>query len=338
MKLTFNLANKKLLKKILAISLPVFVVGASITTYIVKTNKDKDANLVNNPITITNGVRRQVYLLTKDNLLMPMTVTIEKQELLADEISNLVNLLKEDSKIVNENLRPILNKDCELKNVTIDDKTVILNFNEKFNYDSNNERRVVESLVWTCLQFDDLETLKIQVEDVDLSHMPINNTPLPVSLNKSIGINNHLMVGKTNQKSVNVFYEKLIGDTSYYIPVTIKVDNLENDYQEVVEGMSLKMPLYTSLLIPSTVSKIEVLKYNDLDENNNLNLTLSSKALYDEKTIDNKVFDYLVMNLMFNDNDIETVSITINDEIVGVNGYEEPIVEVSSIIYNEIKA
>ena len=58
----------------------------------------------------------------------------------------------------------------------------------------------------------------------------------------------------------------------------------------------------------------------------------------DEKTIDNKVFDYLVMNLMFNDENIETVSATVNDEVLAVSGYDNSVVEVSSIIFNEIKA
>lgn len=337
MKLTLNIGNKKLLKKILAISLPVFVVGASITTYLVKTNKDKDSQIVNNNVTINNGVKRQVYLLTNDNLLMPVTITKEKQELLADEISDLVNLLKEDSNLVNENLNYVLTKDCTLKNVTIEDKLVTLNFNKEFNYDAKNERRVIESLVWTCLQFDEVDSLKIQIEDNDITHMPLNNTPIPVSLNKNIGINSHLMVGNTNQRSVNVFYEKTIDDNSYFIPVTVKVNDYENDYEEIVNGMNFEMPIYTSLSLPNVVSRIEVLEYNNLDDNNNLNLTLSSKALYDEKTIDNKVFDYLVMNLMFNDELIETVSITVNDEIINVNGYEKDVVEVSNVTFNEMK-
>ena len=89
--------------------------------------------------------------------------------------------------------------------------------------------------------------------------------------------------------------------------------------------------------VPSIVNRIEVLKYNSIDDNNNLNLELSSKALYDEKTIDSSVFDLLVMNLMFNDESIETVSISVNDEVLMVSGYEDNIVPVSNIYYNEIK-
>lgn len=337
MKFTFSLGNKKLLKKILAISLPVFVVGASITTYIVKTNKDRDSQIVNNNITVKNGVKRQVYLLTNDNLLMPVTITIEKEEQLTDEINKLVNLLKEDSELVNENFKPVLSKNCELQNVTIENKIVTLNFTNEFQYDVNNERRVIESLVWTCLQFDDVDSLKINVNDQELTHMPLNNTPLPVSMNKSIGINTHLMVGNTKQKSVNIFYEKNINENTYYVPVTVKVDDYLNDYQEIITGMNISLPIYTTLKTPNVVNRIEVLKYENLDENNNLNLTLSSKALYDEKTLDNKVFDCLAMNLMFNDENINSVSITVNDEVLNVNGYENSSIEVSTITFNEFK-
>ena len=101
--------------------------------------------------------------------------------------------------------------------------------------------------------------------------------------------------------------------------------------------MTYNLPLHTNLKIPSLVNRIEVLKYNEIDDNNNLNLELSSKALYDEKTIDSSVFDLLVMNLMFNDENIESVSVSVNDEVLMVSGYEENVVPVSSVTYNEIK-
>lgn len=337
MKLTINLANKKLLKKILAISLPALVIGASITTYLVKT-KDDDSKIVNNNIDINNGVKRQVYLLTEDNLLMPVTLTVEKKEQLTDEIVQLVNLLKEDSSLVNDNFKPVLSKECELKNVLVEDNVVTLNFNKEFeNYDQVKEKRIVESLVWTCLQFDELDTLKLQVEDKILNYMPLNNTPLNENLSKDIGINSHLVLGNTNQRSVNVFYERTIDDNSFYIPVTIKVEDKENDYQEVIDGMNFKLPIYSNLKTPSLLNKIEVLQYSELDENNNLNLTLSNKALYDENTLDSKVFDYLVMNLINNDENIQTVSFTVDNEVVSVNGYEENVIAVNSLTYNEIK-
>ena len=43
------------------------------------------------------------------------------------------------------------------------------------------------------------------------------------------------------------------------------------------------------------------------------------------------------MNLMFNDKNIETVSVRVNNEVLMVSGYEENTVPVSNITYNEIK-
>ena len=126
-------------------------------------------------------------------------------------------------------------------------------------------------------------------------------------------------------------------NNKYYVPVTVKVDDYENDYQEIIEGLNSKLPLYCNLKIPSIKNKIEVLKYSELDDTYNLNLELSNKALFDEKTVDNLVFDYLVMNLMFNDDNIKTVSVTVNNEIMQVSGYEDSSIQVSSVIYNEIK-
>ena len=336
MQFTLNISNKKLLKRILAISLPVLVVGASITTYLVKTNNN-DTPVINN-ITVTNGVKRQVYLINKNNLLTPLTVVIEKKDLLVDELKELVSLLKEESNLKNDNFNKVLNKECDLKNITLEDSTVTLNFNESFNnYDIKNEKRIVESLVWTCLQYDEITNVKLQVEDKNLTYMPLNNTPLPSLLNKDIGINSHIAIGDTTKETVNVFYETTIENDKYYVPVSIKVDDLDNNYEEIVKGMTYNLPLHTNLKIPSLVNRIEVLKYNEIDDNNNLNLELSSKALYDEKTIDSSVFDLLVMNLMFNDENIETVSVSVNDEVLMVSGYEENVVPVSSVTYNEIK-
>ena len=153
MKFNINLKNKKILKKVLAFALPFFVVGASITTYIIKTNNK--TNIVNNNIEIKNGIKRIVYLSSNDNLLTPITVTIEKEELLNDEIIKLVNLLKEDSKAIKGSFKGLLSKDCELNNVEINEDEVTLNFNENFNtYDEKIEKRIIESLVWTTLQYD----------------------------------------------------------------------------------------------------------------------------------------------------------------------------------------
>lgn len=336
MQFTLNISNKKLLKRILAISLPILVVGASITTYLVKTNNN-DTPVINNNV-ITNGVKRQVYLINKNNLLTPLTVVIEKKDIVIDELKELVSLLKEDSNLKNDNFNKVLNKECDIKNITLEDSTVTLNFNESFNnYDAKNEKRIVESLVWTCLQYDEITNVKLQVEDKDLTYMPLNNTPLPSLLNKDIGINNHLCIGDTTKETVNVFYETTIEDDKYYVPVSVKVDDLDNDHEEIIKGMTYSLPLYTNLKVPSLVNRIEVLKYNEIDDNNNLNLELSSKALYDEKTIDNSVFNLLVMNLMFNDENIETVSVSVNDEVLMVSGYEENTVPVSNITFNEIK-
>ena len=60
-----------------------------------------------------------MYLLTEDDLLMPVTLTLEKKEQLTDEIVELVNILKNDTETINKNLKPVLNENCELKNVTI---------------------------------------------------------------------------------------------------------------------------------------------------------------------------------------------------------------------------
>ena len=283
-------------------------------------------------------MKRQVYLINKNNLLTPLTVTIEKKEIITDELLDLVNLLKENSNLKNENFNKILNKDCTIKNITLEDSTVTLNFNEAFNnYDAKNEKRIVESLVWTCLQYDEISNVKLQVEDKDLNYMPLNNSPLPPLLNKDIGINSHLCVGDTLSDRVNIFYETTIENDKYFIPVSIKVNDYENKHEKIIKGMTYNLPLYTNLKVPSIVNRIEVLKYNSIDDNNNLNLELSSKALYDEKTIDSSVFDLLVMNLMFNDESIETVSISVNDEVLMVSGYEDNIVPVSNIYYNEIK-
>ena len=69
-------------------------------------------------------------LINKNNLLTPLTVVIEKKDLLVDELKELVSLLKEESNLKNDNFNKVLNKECDLKNITLEDSTVTLNFNE----------------------------------------------------------------------------------------------------------------------------------------------------------------------------------------------------------------
>ena len=220
---------KKISSKLLVFALPIVLVGTLLIAYIVGTNKKENENKVNNPV---NGetmlIKRNVYLKKSQGLLVPMTINIEPYEDRTEEIKLLISKLKNNVE-VQPGFKGLLDQDVELLNVEINDSLLTIDFNESFNkYEKNDEIRIIESLVWTCSQYRDISQIKILVNGVELTKMPVGNCPVPRVLDNKFGINNHIFTHKPNMDNITVYYEDVTSKELVYVPVTIQVEKNSN--------------------------------------------------------------------------------------------------------------
>jgi len=214
------------MKKILSKKNLVFIfpfLALVITIIAVSTNKD----LVK-PQTIetTNEMEvsyKRVYTISEDNsLVVPLTATCPSSSNIAEDMLCVLNLLKEDSPVTSSaGFTYTLNKNVKINAIEIDQNVASIDFSSEFNdYPVAKERKILESLVWSLSQFDQVDGLIIKVNGLVLEKMPQNNTPLPPLLTKAIGINHYLGDSDVyNTTSITVFYESEINNLSYLVPV-----------------------------------------------------------------------------------------------------------------------
>lgn len=329
---------KKISSKLLVFALPIVLVGTLLIAYIVGTNKKENENKVNNPV---NGetmlIKRKVYLKNSQGLLVPLTINIEPYEDRTEEIKLLISKLKNNVE-VQPGFKGLLDQDVELLNVEINDSLLTLDFNESFNkYEKNDEIRIIESLVWTCSQYRDISQIKILVNGVELTKMPVGNCPVPRVLDNKFGINNHIFTHKPNMDNITVYYEDVTSKELVYVPVTIQVEKNSNQIKSIVNALEQDIPTYTSLKKAKVLKQIE---FNELPSilNDVLNIDLTASSLIDETTVDKDIYEYLVMSFRDNISSIESVNILVQDEIMNVNGYKNEIIPVTSIYENIIEA
>ena len=329
---------KKISSKLLVFALPIVLVGTLLIAYIVGTNKKENENKVNNPV---NGetmlIKRKVYLKNSQGLLVPLTINIEPYEDRTEEIKLLISKLKNNVE-VQQGFKGLLDQDVELLNVEINDSLLTLDFNESFNkYEKNDEIRIIESLVWTCSQYRDISQIKILINGVEVTKMPVGNCPVPRVLDNKFGINNHIFTHKPNMDNITVYYEDVTSKELVYVPVTIQVEKNSNQIKSIVNALEQDIPTYTSLKKAKVLKQIE---FNELPSilNDVLNIDLTASSLIDETTVDKDIYEYLVMSFRDNISSIESVNILVQDEIMNVNGYKNEIIPVTSIYENIIEA
>lgn len=321
--------KKRLLFKLLPIVLTILVAVGVIVF--------KDFNNINENPTIKEEqddlVRRKVYLLSNDGLVVPVTVSFEKKQGLADELYYLITLLKEDNNL-DKNLNGVINKDTSITELIIQDKVLTVGFSKEFtNYKQKNELRIVEALVWTLSQYDEVNAVNIKVDGKLLTKMPLGKTPLPKDMTKDIGINNHVFPGLLSAKRVVTYYQKTIGEQVMFVPVS---NNLFEDDISVFLELSLKKtPVIYGLSPLKELKNADVVSVNEIE--NDIQIELTTSCLIEEDLVDYDVFYALSVALSSYKVD-STISILVEGEELKVDGLTlEEDIKISNIVYNEIK-
>ncbi len=232
--------RRKILRKIYFTTLIVFILFI-ISSFTMNKNI---ANIkVEYPKKLSN-----IYLLNDDNYLLEVGVVIKDK--LLDNIPIIINSLKQDNKSFN-GLRGLIPNNTKINKINLNDGILEIDFNkELLNVNSNLEEKVVESLVYSLLNFKEIKGIKISIDNEPLKELPKSNILLDDILTKDFGINKDYAITSMNdiQKVFLYYYEEKNGE-KYYVPVTkyvnsrddkikIIIDNLKNNYLSSTNLMS----------------------------------------------------------------------------------------------------
>ncbi len=279
--------RKKILRKIYFTTLIVFILFV-ISSFTI--NK----NISNIKVEYQTNLS-SIYLLDDHDYLLEVNVVIKDN--LMDSIPIIINSLKAGNNHYS-GLRGIIPNNTVLNDVKLDKGILTLDFNEELlNINKDYEEKVIESIVYSFLNFKEIKGIKIMINGKPLTVLPQSNIHLTDILTKDFGINKEYTITNMQdiQKVVLYYYEEK-DNNNYYVPITkylnskedkvkIIIDNLKNDYLSKTNLMSylndkIKIEKY------EYQSKIVTLSFaNVLDFSSD---TLSEEVIY---TMANSILD-----------------------------------------------
>jgi germination protein M len=274
----------------------------------------------------TETIQRELYLIDKNGFVVPQTFALPKTNAAAKQVLEYLVENGPISEMLPNGFRAVLPADTEILSVNIkQDGTLIVDFSKEFaHYKPEDEKKILQAITWTLTQFDNVKRVKIRMNGHDQHVMPVNGTPISEELSREDGINieTNGVVDITNTHAVIVYFLAQEGDQTYYVPVTRRVPNGEQDQLTAVVNELIKGPSYGSGLLSDFQADVKLL---DAPKYENGKVTLNfNEAIYgsaQKNVISQHALHSLVLSLTEQPG-VEKVAITVNGkaDLVDENG------------------
>ncbi len=271
--------------------------------------------------TVTDVVELPVYFVDNNNFVVPMGIQVPKKEGIAKE--TLRYMIKGGpvlSQIAGTDLEPVLPNGTEIIDMAINEGVARVNFTEEFlKYETKEqEKQIVEAVVWTLTEFPTIESVQFMVEGHLLDAMPVGGTSLTEPVSRSKGINievsGQASIGSPALTSQVMLYFQAIDSmgSMYYVPVT-RIIPRTDDLVRAVVSETLQGPiqdqLYSAMLPTTKINKLDQQGKNlQIDFNDKLT-TYGPGSQGELSVIQSLILGLTEMQ------DVENVSITINGEV-----------------------
>ena len=231
-----------------------------------------------------------------------------------NDIEYIINLLTKGSLYENYlpvNFEPLIPENTKLLNYSLNDKVLKLNFSKEFLLvKENDEEKMIESLIYSLCELESIDKILIYVENKKLNELPNSKIKLPVSLDKSYGINKVYDIKSfKNVTKTTIYYASKTEDLTYYIPIT-KITNNDANAVEIIVKELKTSPIYESNLISFLNASYELKNYEIME--NSVNMSFDNKMLLNlnDENITEKV--KYTLSLSIRDTLGKDVSIKIN--------------------------
>lgn len=305
------------IKKIMVSTCAIIVL---LIIYILPDNS-REIKLKNDKIEyISNDIVGTIYLADSNNYVARTSIPTCKCEGVDIAKDLLEGLIIDGNKsdIIPNGFRSILPSGTSILNVELNDKTLTINFSkELLEGPPNEERKMIESIVYTLTSIKGIDKVKIQVDSSPLTKLPNSKELLPEVLDKSYGINKtYDLVTTNNIISYTTYYVNKYNNNEYYVPVTKYINNKDNDIIKIIIKELSSSPIYETNLMSYLNAGAVLEDYELLD--NNLKLNFNELLLNDinKKNLLEEVIYTISLSMDNYYNNLETVSFYINNEEV----------------------
>ena len=278
-------------------------------------------NIEVSTIYTSNNDLGSIYLLNDYNLLSLTNISVSSNNILK-EANELLDILIKGGKgedRIPSGFKSIIPSDTKILNLSIDKNTIKVNFSkELLDVDKEYEEKVIESIVYTLTSINGVDNVIIYIENKILSYLPKSNKYIPTNLTKKFGINKiYDITNIHNVDNVTIYYLSKYNDNTYYVPVTMYVNNDIEKIRIIVDKLA-SFPSYQTNLMSYLNSNTKLLKVEEVDKELKLEFNNYIFNDFDTKDILEEVLD--TISLSIKDNyDVESYSIIVNNEEVYKN-------------------
>lgn len=318
------------LKQMAALIFGGVAMAAYLTTVLLPSHKN-EVQTVSAP---ASQAVAQVYLLDEESTLIPFTLPIPENLDVTGKITEVLRLMTLGNEPI-QGVSGLLPKAAALEKCEVAGGRASLYFGEGFaTYNPKNEMRILEGLTWAVTQFPEVQEVLLYAGGEALTHMPKLSTPIPLPLNRQIGINNfENMVNRLHQsQSLTVFYAKASQNGAVYVPITLRISGeptLQEQLNIILGDLGVTRPLQQ----PLAYSGLKVL--DCAVEDRLLTLNVSGQILDEEKKVNESLVTSLLLSIGAS-LDVDQVLLQVDGVTVNLNGVNDDPIDLNSLILNQI--
>ena len=294
--------REKILRKIYITTLIIFVLFI-ISSFTISKN-------ITNIKTEYQTKLSSIYLLDDNNYLLKVNISVKDN--LNDNIPIIINSLKENNKHYS-GLHGLIPVNAEINEWKLDNGILTIDFNKDlFNVNDNLKEKIVECIVFSLLNFNEINGVKITINKIPLNEIISDFEDI---LTKDIGINKEYEITRTSdiQKVVLYYYEEK-DSNKYYVPITKYLNSNDDKIKIIIDNLKTNYLTKTNLMSYLT-DKINILKY----EKTNDIVTISFANVLDFDSLDIKEeVIYALSNSIIDSNIATKVIFTQNDNIIAI--------------------
>lgn len=323
------------LKKASLFIVPIAIAVVGITVGILTNPKDE---VKVNVTLVDDTTTHRVFLLSDDNMVVPVSVTLEERMTKDEEILDVFNLIKDDKKYENDTMKGYIPSDTKLSDIELSNGILTLDLTSEFeNLPMKNIMRTVEALTYTFLDFDGVNGLRLRIDGC-LTDKVAGSYIIPKVLDKTIGINKQVSSLSETSKSEEVvmIYNKQINNENFYIPMSVEAEKGINKVNTIYNAIDLKPSTYTGL---KKVKEYSYLNNSSapIIKDRTVSLDITKEGMIDDVTISKDLYELMALTFDYSGLDYK-VNLTFEGEDYAVDGLiDEEDFKVSSFVYNEVQ-
>ena len=181
----------------------------------------------------TKGEKEVVYLMDIDGYISKLETYISSLNL-EDEIYKKINILIEGDETL-KNFIPLIPKGTKINSIKIENDKVTIDFSKEIlNVTKNNEEKMLEAIIFTLTQTDEINEIYLKVDGKLFNELPNSKKIINYPLTRDYGINKEYdITNLSNITKTTVYFVKENEDFNYYVPVT-KISNTSSEKIDII--------------------------------------------------------------------------------------------------------